>query len=81
MCTKGRLVQADRQTDWFGMTHTGPNTVVSFDLKGGEPAYLEATIDPAAHGLDAIGPIERGVSVKLASGQVLAFDLKANVTR
>jgi hypothetical protein len=81
MCTKGRLVQANRQTDWFGLTHDGPSTTVSFDLKSGEPTYLEVKIDPAAHGPDAIGPIERGVSVKLASAQVLSFDLKANITR
>jgi hypothetical protein len=74
-------VQADRQTDWFGMTHTGPATTVSFDLKSGEPAYLEVKIDPAAHGPDAIGPIERGVSVKLVTGQVFTVDLKANITR
>jgi hypothetical protein len=82
MCTKGRLVQADRQTDWFGMTHSAaPPTTVSFDLKSGESAYLEVKIDPAAHGPDAIGPIERGVSVKLASGQIFTVDLTANVTR
>ena len=74
-------MQADRQTDWFGMTHDGPSGVVSFDLEAGEPAYLEASIDPAAHGLDAIGPIERGVGVKLASGQTLEFNLKANLVR
>lgn len=74
-------MQADRQTDWFGLTHDGPNTTVSFDLKAGVPAYLEVKIDPAAHGPDAIGPIERGVSVNLAGGQVFTVDLTANVTR
>ena len=74
-------MQADRQTDWFGLTHDVPVTTVSFDLKSGQPAYLEVKIDPAAHGPDAIGPIERGVSVKLAGGQVFTVDLTANITR
>jgi hypothetical protein len=74
-------VQADRSTDWFGMLMNGPDIPVSFDLKSGEPTFLEVKIDPAAHGPDAIGPIERGVSVKLVTGQVFTVDLKANITR
>jgi hypothetical protein len=81
MCTKGRLVQADRKTDWFGMTHDGSGSPVSFDLRSGEPAYLEVKIDPAAHGPDAIGPIERTVTVWLAGGQEFTVGLTANVTR
>jgi hypothetical protein len=44
------------------------------------PAYVEVSIDPAAHGDAGIGPITRMVAIKTATGQELQFTLKATVT-
>lgn len=49
-------------------------------LSAGQPAYLEVSIDPAAHGDQAFGPILRVVTMRTASGQTMDFELRANVT-
>lgn len=46
-----------------------------------QAAYLEVSIDPAAHGDAGLGPIQRGTLLKTASGQSLEFLLTANVLR
>ncbi len=43
-------------------------------------AALEVTIDPAAHGMDAVGPLTRDVMLRTAAGAELDFTLKAVVT-
>lgn len=43
-------------------------------------ATLEVTIDPAAHGPTALGPVSRGVMLMTGSGEELRFTLKAVVT-
>jgi hypothetical protein len=54
---------------------TGPN----FQLNSNQPAYLEVSIDPAAHGDKGLGPIKRGVNLQTKSGQVLTFNLDGQV--
>jgi len=81
MCTTGRLVQADRASDWVGMQHDGPVKTVSFKLEPNQPAYLDVRIDPAAHGEAGLGPIERGVAIKTAANQTLEFRLTAQVVK
>ncbi|HBY98302.1 MAG: hypothetical protein M5U01_37250 [Ardenticatenaceae bacterium] len=81
MCTKARLVQADQVSEWFGMSHGGSAPVVDVPLEQGQAAFLEVSIDPAAHGPAGIGPIQRGVMVRTADGQELQFVLEATVTR
>lgn len=81
MCTKARLVQADQVSEWFGMSHGSDAPIVNVPLEEGQPTYLEVSIDPAAHGPNGIGPIQRGVMVQTASGQELRFVLAATVTR
>jgi hypothetical protein len=49
-------------------------------LSQDQPAYLEVTVDPVAHGERGLGPIQRAVLLKTASGQELRFDLAAHVT-
>lgn len=82
MCTKARLVQAGHTSDWYGMDHSnGPVVASNIRLAANQPAYLEVTIDPAAHGPNGIGPIQRGVTLKTAGGQELTFDLHAQITK
>jgi hypothetical protein len=79
MCTQARLVQASRTSDWFGMSHgTGPQPNVI--LEAGTPAYLEVSVDPAAHGEAGLGKIHRMVWMETESGQELQFNLTAYVT-
>ncbi len=58
-----------------------PIGAANFRLVAGQPAHLEVTIDPAAHGEAGLGPIRRGVTVKTTSGQELQFELAAQVIR
>ncbi len=82
MCTKARLVQGKTISPWFGMPmSSAPVPPANVRLAVGTPAYLEVTIDPAAHGEGGLGDIKRGVSLKTAAGQELAFELAARVVR
>jgi hypothetical protein len=54
---------------------TGPN----FKLNPNQPAYLEVSIDPAAHGEKGLGPIKRGVNMQTLGEQNLKFELTAQV--
>ena len=82
MCTKARLVQAGKTSEWFGMPMgDGPSPAVDFKLVPNQSAYLEVSIDPAAHGEAGIGPIQRGVSLLTATGQGLQFQLSGIIVR
>jgi hypothetical protein len=48
-------------------------------LSQSQPAYLEVTVDPAAHGERGLGPIQRAVLLKTANGQELRFELAAHI--
>lgn len=52
----------------------------SWPLETGH-ATLEVTVDPAAHGPDALGPLSRGVTLRTSAGRELQFTLKAEVSR
>lgn len=80
MCTRARLVQGSNVSPWFGMPM--PNAPVSdadVRIEPGEDAYLEVTIDPAAHGEAGLGQIQRGIRLTTTGGQELNFTLTANV--
>jgi hypothetical protein len=80
MCTLARLVQANQVSDWFGMQHTPTfQSNLNLRLTPDEPAYLEVTVDPAAHGDAGLGPIRRTVLLKTQSEQILQLDLVAEV--
>lgn len=80
MCTRARLVQAGQVSSWSGMNHDPSAPPQPIRLKAGQAAYLEVSIDPAAHGESGIGPITRVAYLKTASGQQLEFELRAEVT-
>ncbi len=81
MCTSARLVQAGRESAWFGMPMQGTPPPANVRLRPGEPAYLEVRIDPAAHGEAGLGRIQREVLLRTASHQDLRFELTATVLR
>lgn len=81
MCTKARLVQAEKVSEWFGMSHGNTRPKINVPLEPDRPAYLEVSVDPAAHGEAGLGPIQRGIMLKTAGGQELQFVVSATVTR
>ena len=81
MCTRARLVQADPISDWLGMSHDGAAATIAVALTPNTPAYVEISIDPAAHGPGGAGPWTRMVALKTATGQELEFTVKALVTQ
>lgn len=79
MCTSARLVQAGRESAWFGMPMDTRPPPANVRLLAAEPAYLEVRIDPAAHGDAGLGRIQRQVLLHTAGGQDLRFELTATV--
>ena len=81
MCTRARLVQADKVSPWSGMDHAaGAPRWQPWELTPDMPAQLEVTVDPAAHGPSGLGPISRGVMLQTSGGQDLQLVLRAVVT-
>lgn len=81
MCTSARLVQAGKETAWFGMPMQTTPPPANVRLRPEEPAYLEVRIDPAAHGDAGLGRMQREVLLQTASHQDLRFELTATVLR
>lgn len=81
MCTRARLVQADQTSEWLGMSHAGGRAPINVALTPNTPAYVEISVDPAAHGPAGAGPWTRVVALKTAAGQEVQFTVKALVTQ
>ncbi len=82
MCTLARLVQGATASEWYSMPMKDSSlTNTSTRLRSGEPAYVEVTIDPAAHGDAGLGPMQRSVLLQTESGQRIQLDLTAEVVR
>jgi hypothetical protein len=82
MCTSARLVQADNVSEWYGMSHQSTSASrANIVLVPDVAAYLEVTIDPAAHGDAGLGRVVRAVMVETAGGQRFQFVLTADVVR
>lgn len=62
MCTKAQVVLGNRMTRRYGMEMAGAkNPNVNFDIPGNSTATLVVRFDPAAHGIQGVGPIDRSV--------------------
>lgn len=83
MCTTAVLEVDGEKSPEFGM-HKNP-AFWSKKLAPGQTASLEATFDPMAHGLDAIGPVTRGITMYSNDGGgkdvKTVFMFTANVIR
>ncbi len=82
MCTLARLVQGGTVSEWYSMPmQNGSVPSPKVRLRSGEPAYLEVTINPAAHGNAGLGLLQRSVLLETEGGQRIQFDLTGDVVR
>ncbi|MHB1006018.1 MAG: hypothetical protein ACYC3S_10295 [Chloroflexota bacterium] len=82
MCTQARLVQAGQASEWHGMPMTdGQGHAYRFKLEPDQPATLEVTIDPAAHGPQGVGPFLRGITITTNDGKEYDFEMKGTIVR
>jgi hypothetical protein len=82
MCTEARLIRTNGQTFGpFGMPGHGDSGATSVKLSPGENFQIEADFDPAAHGPQGKGPIERKIIVESNSSSTPKIELtvKADV--
>lgn len=71
-------MQGAQTSVWFGVARSD-TPPANLRLASDEPAYLEVSFDPAAHGERGLGQVQRGVLLKTASGQELRFEVTAHV--
>lgn len=64
MCTRAQVVVGDKKTRTYGMEMSGDlNPSINFDIPGETTAKLIVKFDPAAHGPQGVGKINRLVSL------------------
>lgn len=64
MCTTATVKIGDKETNSYGMEMNGDlNPLIDYDLPAGGSAFATFVFDPAAHGPQGIGPIDRIVTV------------------
>ena len=62
MCTKSKVKVGDNETKFFGMEgHGDKNPPVNLDIAAGEVVKVTMEFDPAAHGPQGVGPIDRSI--------------------
>jgi len=59
MCTRAQVVVGDKKTRFYAME----NSTISFDIPGKSTAKLVVRFDPAAHGIQGAGKVDREVSL------------------
>jgi len=82
MCTTADLIMPD-STDLgpFGMPGHGASRPLDRTIQPGGTFTLRATFDPAAHGPDAVGPVQRQVAIHTADGATFTVEFTANVVK
>ena len=64
MCTRAQVVVGERKTRTYGMEMSGDlNPSINFDIPGETTAKVIVKFDPAAHGPQGVGKIDRTVSL------------------
>lgn len=62
MCTKAQIVSGDEKTRFYAMEMGGANNpVINFDIPAKSGAKIVVRFDPAAHGIEGVGAIDRRV--------------------
>jgi len=81
MCTNAFIVNGENKRGPFGMPGHG-NTVPKANeiIKVGEKRVIEVVFDPAAHGPEGVGIVERYVYLVDEKGGALQLEIKAEVT-
>jgi len=73
MCTKAKLEIGSNQSRFAGMIgHTGGLMPINpqMTLKSGETAIIDVEFDPNAHGPEAVGPINRTITMHTNSNEL-----------
>ncbi len=64
MCTRAQVIIGDKKTRAYGMEMQGDlNPSINFDIPGESVAKLVVKFDPAAHGPQGVGKINRSVAL------------------
>lgn len=67
MCTFASVSWGDKKTRYFSMEgHGDKNPTINFEIPGGTTAKINVRFDPAAHGLQGIGRVDRSVYLTFA---------------
>lgn len=76
MCTQAKVVIGGKETKFYGMEMNGDlNPLVDYDLPAGATAQVIFDFDPAAHGPQGIGAVDRVITVFFDVGyKNLEFD-------
>ena len=63
MCTKAQVVVGDKRTRLYAMEMAGgaKNPIINFDIPGKSTAKVIVKFDPAVHGIQGAGVIDRSV--------------------
>ncbi len=69
MCTKAKFIVDGRESKFYGMEMNGDlNPLIDYKLPAGATAKVVFDFDPAAHGPQGIGPIDRAITLFFDSG-------------
>ncbi len=69
MCTTASVKAGDKETRFYAMEMGGDkNPFISLKIKKGETAKVTVRFDPAAHGPQGVGPVDRVVSLYFDTG-------------
>lgn len=80
MCTLAYIVNGDDKKGPYGMPgHSGVVPRANEIIKAGGEMMVEVVFDPAAHGPEGAGMIERDIYVVDDQGKTLNFKIKAEV--
>lgn len=64
MCTQASMKLGDKESPFFSMPgHGGPNPGWQADFQPGQEAVITAKFDPAAHGPEGVGKVDRVIRV------------------
>lgn len=63
MCTKAQVVVGDKRTRLYAMEMAGgaKNPIINFDIPGKSTAKVIVKFDPAAHGIQGVGVVDRNI--------------------
>ena len=83
MCTEAMIVAKDgKKYGPFGMPgHGGLITFANQEIKAGDTAIIEVSVDPAAHGPQGTGPAKKVVYIETDDSQKIQLMMDINVTK
>lgn len=58
-----------------------PVVPVMFRVASNQPATVEVTMDPTAHGPSGVGPFQRGINLTAEDGRLVEIVLSGTIVR